>query len=91
MITESDNMTIKSSLDWQLTRAELDAQICATSHSVELRKMLKNIDNMVTDLSKLEVEARRTKSDRGCVDKIKEIEEAVTHLDQWLITAILMS
>lgn len=85
---------IKSSLEWQLVRAQLDAQINSTSYNTDLKKMLRSIDNMVTDLSKLEVEARRMKnSDRcdRCSTKLAEINSAVHTLDQWIVTAILMS
>ena len=52
--------------------------------------MLKNIDLMVTDLSKLEVSARRNHSTLFTKEKVDEINRAIKHLEQFLLVAKLM-
>ena len=51
--------------------------------------MLKNIDTMITELSKIEVEARRTKRDTVVKAQLDKINEAVDTVEKWVIMAVL--
>jgi hypothetical protein len=53
--------------------------------------MLKNIDRMVDDLSKTEVEARRTKVAYYSDEKLSKVNEAIESLDKIIIIGLLLS
>lgn len=71
-------------------RDTLQDKINALPFNADLRRLLKNIDEMVADLSRLEVEARRTKSQHKVEDQLAKINAAITTLEQWLIMAALI-
>ncbi len=83
-------MEIQISLDWQRVNAELSSQLSSSGFNVDLRRMLSNITLMVTELSKLEVEARRSKSDRVTQEKVADINKAINHLEKLILMAMLM-
>jgi hypothetical protein len=83
-------MEIKNSLDWQEVHSNLRRQLSTLGWNPDLRMMLNNITNMVVELSKVEVEARRSKSDRVTQEKVADINKAINHLEQILLMAILM-
>ena len=58
--------------------------------SRDLGRMLKNIETMNSDLSKLEVEARRNKNPSFLTPKLTEINAAVNQLNQWLMFAFII-
>lgn len=47
--------------------------------------MLKNIDGMVEELSRLEVEARRTKKMGYSDAQLNTVNSAIQTLEQWII------
>jgi DNA-binding MarR family transcriptional regulator len=53
--------------------------------------MLKNIDTMVVELSKLEVSARRTRHMSYTNEQREKINKAIDHLEKLLLMAKLMS
>ena len=84
-------MKIETSLDWEDIQDNLNDQLESIGYNPDLRKMLKNIDVMVSELSKLEVEARRThKTSYSDVQKDK-VNKAIDHLEKLLLMAKLMS
>ena len=84
-------MKIETSLDWEDIQDSLNSQLESIGYNPDLRKMLKNIDVMVSQLSKLEVEARRTyKTTYSDIEKDK-INKAIDHLEKLLLMAKLMS
>lgn len=83
-------MQIENSLDWQKVGIDLQSQISQMGYNADLNKMFVNIGLMVTALSKLEVEARRSKSTRVTDIKVKEINKAIDHLEKLLLMALLM-
>ena len=83
-------MQIENSLDWQKVGIDLQSQISQMGYNADLNKMFVNIGLMVTALSKLEVEARRSKSTRVTTEKVKEINKAIDHLEKLLLMAMLM-
>ena len=83
-------MQIENSLDWQKVGTDLQSQISQMGYNADLNKVYVNIGLMVTELSKLEVEARRSKSTRVTDVKVKEINKAIDHLEKLLLMALLM-
>lgn len=59
-------------------------------YNPDLQKMYKNIDKMVTELSKLEVGMRRVQKYSMLDDKVAEINKAINHLEKLLLMANLM-
>jgi hypothetical protein len=84
-------MKITSSLEWFNVRAEIVAQIHRLDYNADLRKMLKSIDHMVEELSKLEVEARRINKTTKTQPKIDAINNAIETLDQFITMAALLN
>jgi hypothetical protein len=84
-------MEITSSLEWFTVRAEIVAQIHRLDYNADLRKMLKSIDHMVEELSKLEVEARRINKTTKTQPKIDAINNAIETLDQFITMAALLN
>lgn len=84
-------MEIKTALDWNDVHSELRAQLNVLPYNPDLRRMLNNITNMVTELSQLEVETRRTGKSVYTEKQISEINESINRLEKFLLIAKLMS
>lgn len=82
---------IENSLEWSDVRSSLVNQLDSIGYNPDLRKMLKNIDVMIVDLSKLEVDARRTRKTSYCDTQKDKINKAIDHLEKLLLMAKLMS
>jgi hypothetical protein len=82
---------IENSLDWQEVRTQLTNELNSIGYNPDLTKMLKNIDDMVIKLSKLEVDARRTRHDSYSNEQKNKINKAIDHLEKLLLMAKLMS
>lgn len=85
------DMKIKNSLEWDLVRYDLKQQILKLPYDTSIRQMLKNIDTMVSDLSRAEVEARRTKVSYYTDEKLTKVNEAIESLDKIIIIGLLLS
>ena len=83
-------MKIKNSLGWESVRYDLKLQIQQLPYDTSIRQMLKNIDRMVNDLSKIEVEARRTKVSYYKDAQLTKVNEAIESLDKIIIIGILL-
>jgi hypothetical protein len=83
-------MKIETSLDWKNISNKLHAQLNNLPYNSDLHKMLKNIDKMVDDLSKLEVTARRIRNTSYLSDKISDINKSINHLEKLIVVANLM-
>lgn len=83
-------MKIERSTDWDNLRSEIVQQVRTLNYNPDIRKMIKNIDVLVSDLSKLEVEARRTKRDYYLKQPLEEINSALATLDQFITLAHLL-
>ena len=81
---------ISNSLDWDLCRIDLKEKIQKFPFNPDLKKLLKNIDVMVDELSRLEVEARRTKNHNRCNEQLEKIRAAIDTLEIWIIMAELL-
>lgn len=84
-------MQIQSSLDWNSVHSELRTQIGQVPFNPDLRRMLNNISNMVSELSSLEVESRRINKPEYNKEKVDDINKAINHLEKLLLIAKLMS
>lgn len=82
-------MEIKSLQDWNTVERELIAQIRTVRYNSDLQKMKRNIDAMITELSKAEVEARRLKNTKYLQPKIDEINSAINKMEKWIIVLLL--
>jgi hypothetical protein len=83
-------MKIKNSLEWENVRIDLKFQILKLPYDTSIRQMLKNIDVMVGELSKIEVEARRTKVSYYKDAQLTKVNEAIESLDKIIIIGILL-
>jgi hypothetical protein len=83
-------MEIQNSLDWQKVNSDLSTQLAKVGYNPDLQKMLSNITKMVSELSNLEVEARRSKSSLRTQVKIDDINRAINHLEKLILMATLM-
>lgn len=83
-------MKIERALDWNQARCEMDTLMSSIGYNPDLRKMLKNIDSMVTELSKLEVSFRRTHKYTLMDSEVEKINLAINHLEKLILVAKLM-
>lgn len=83
-------MKIATSLDWVEVQDNLRTQLNKIPYNSDLHKILKNIEKMVDDLSKLEVQARRIRNTSYLTDRINEINKTIDHLEKLILMATLM-
>lgn len=83
-------MKIKVATDFQAISSQLRSELNSLNYNPDLRKMLKNIEIMVEELSKMEVEARRKQKFTYTEIKAAEINNALDHLEKLILIAKLM-
>lgn len=83
-------MKIEKAIDWHSVHTELRSQMQKLGYNPDLQRLLNNITNMVTELSKLEVTFRRTQKYSMLDDKVSEINKAIDHLEKLILMAKLM-
>lgn len=83
-------MKIEQATDWQEVKSSLLKQMQGIGYNPDLNKMIKNIDSMITELSKVEVEARRIRKSRLVQNQLDAINKAIDHLEKLLLIAQLM-
>lgn len=83
-------MMIKTSLDWAEKRTQLVKTMCLLCYNPDLTKMLYALDNMIRDLSKAEVEARRLKRSVSSLPEYQRVTDAIAQFEKFLILARLM-
>ena len=79
--------------DWPLVDAELRSALRALHDSGSKRQLSKMRDNLyhsVTELSKSEIDMRRTGYDKTYLANLATVREHLTHLQQWLVFATLI-
>lgn len=81
-------MKIKHAIDFQ--SLDLKRELDSIGYNPDLKKMYNNITNMVTELSKLEVTARRLNRDSYTVHLLEKINGAIDHLEKLILMAKLM-
>lgn len=82
-------MEIKTISDWPEVDRELMSQIRMVKYNPDLLKMKRNIDAMVRELSKAEVEARRLKNLKYLQPRIDEINVAIDKMEKWILVLLL--
>ncbi len=84
-------MKIERAIDWHNVHTELRSQMQKLGYNPDLQRLLNNITNMVTELSKLEVTFRRTQKYSMLDTKVAEINKAIDHLEKLILMAKLMN
>lgn len=84
-------MKIEQAIDWNRVNGELRTQLSTIAYNPDLHRIQININTMVSDLSKLEVECRRRPHDSRLVAKVEEINQAIDRLEKLILMAKLMS
>ena len=83
-------MKIEQATDWQEVKSSLLKQMQSIGYNPDFNKMIKNIDSMITVLSKIEVEARRIRKSKLVQNQLEDINKAIDHLEKLLLMAQLM-
>jgi hypothetical protein len=81
---------IESSLDYNRRRDKLLIEIKSVSYSRELRLMLQNIDEMVSELSRAEVHARRNNKPISELQELKRVNDSINFLEKWILMGALI-
>ena len=79
--------------DWPLVDAELLRTLRALhdfGSKRQLSKMLDNLQLAITELSKSEIDMRRTGYDKTYLANLAIVREHLAHLQQWLVFATLI-
>jgi hypothetical protein len=84
-------MEIKQATDWQTVSTKIRRELTEIKYNPDLYKMLKNIDAMVTEISKLEVIYRRTISRPALDAKLADANKAISHLEKLILMSKLMN
>ena len=87
-------MDIKTALDWPKVEAVLlenSKNLKDYEHRKEVGKVINNLGKMVSQLSKLELEARRSpfKSHQRVTEQLVKLNEEINNLEQWLTLLML--
>jgi hypothetical protein len=80
---------IKISLDWPLQEAALLRKTCGLVHEQEIRRMIKNIQNEVTELSKTEVLVRQGQKHRAD-ELLTKVNKDIELVEEYLLVAALL-
>jgi len=83
-------MKIQTALDWQHVSDRLKTDLDRIGYNPDLKKMYNNIQLMVTELSKLEVNGRRIRSTTYTQDQVEKINKAIDHLEKLILMGLLM-
>jgi hypothetical protein len=83
-------MKIKTALDWQQASIQISKDLNSIGYNPDLKKMFNNIQLMVTELSKLEVNGRRIRSTDYTQNQVEKINKAIDHLEKLILMGLLM-
>ena len=83
-------MKIERAIDLNQVSIELSTQMNGIGYNPDLVRMHLNIGKMVAELSKLEVNLRRTGKYNMLDDKVATINNAINHLEKLVLMANLM-
>ncbi len=83
-------MKIKISTDWQEIHRLLRVEMKTIGYNADLDRMVKNIDAMVSELSKIEVVVRRKRSMLIHTEHVDKINKAIDYVEKLLLMAKLM-
>lgn len=83
-------MAIQNSLEWNKESTKLLNHINSIGYNPDLQRIHHNIGLMVDELSKLEVEVRRTHKTYITEEKIAEINSAIDRLEKLILLGKLL-
>ena len=83
-------MKIETALDWQEASIQISKDLNIIGYNPDLRKMFNNLQLMVTELSKLEVNGRRLKTNNFTQTQVDKINKAIDHLEKLILMGLLM-
>jgi hypothetical protein len=83
-------MKIETALDWQQASIQISKDLNSIGYNPDLKKMFNNIQLMVTELSKLEVNGRRIRSTDYTQNQVEKINKAIDHLEKLILMGLLM-
>ena len=83
-------MKIETALDWQEVSAQIRRDLDRVGYNPDLKKMFNNIQLMVTELSKLEVNGRRLRTSNFTQELVDKINKAIDHLEKLILMGLLM-
>ena len=83
-------MQIQTALDWQEVSAQIRRDLDRVGYNPDLKKMFNNIQLMVTELSKLEVNGRRLRATNYTQTQVEKINKAIDHLEKLILMGLLM-
>ena len=83
-------MKIQTALDWQKVSDKLQTDLHTVGYNPDLKKMYTNIQLMVTELSKLEVNGRRLRTTNFTQTHVDGINKAIDHLEKLILIGLLM-
>jgi hypothetical protein len=83
-------MKIETALDWQEVSAQIRRDLDRVGYNPDLKKMFNNIQDMITELSKLEVNGRRIRSTTYTQSQVDKINKAIDHLEKLILMGLLM-
>lgn len=83
-------MEITTAVQGRETCDRLKKELLRLRYNPDLKKMLANIEIMVTELSKIEVTCRQAKSNARLIDPLNKLNASVRHLEQFILIATLM-
>lgn len=81
---------IESALHGKQECDRLRHELALLKYNPDLRRMLHNIDNMLTDISKLEVVCRQRKTVTPLQEPLARVTESIDHLEKLILIAKLM-
>ncbi len=84
------SMQIQTALDWQEVSDKLKTDLHTIGYNPDLKKMYTNIQLMVTELSKLEVNGRRLRTTNFTQTHVNVINKAIDHLEKLILMGLLM-
>lgn len=83
-------MNITSATEARKLCDELLLELRQLPHNADLKKYLRNLDAMVSDLSRKEVIARRTRSTHIIQEPLADLNKSLNHLRNLILMARLM-
>jgi hypothetical protein len=83
-------MKIQISTDWQEIHRRIRIDLRQIGYNADFEKFVRNIDTMVSELSKIEVVTRRTRSTVLCTEKLEEVNAAIDRIEKLILMAKLI-
>ena len=75
----------KTAIEAQKIVDDLHRQLKTLNYNPDLKKMAKNLDHLVNELSKAEVIARVNRAPGLLESKREELSKAIDHLDKYIL------